>query len=174
MEEAKVNLYVSLGTVRDDLSVEPPPEVAGDVFDRQRVMVGWNQAAIENATAFVLGTGGLGSSVAMALCRLGIKKLFLLDMDVVDASNLNRQILFTTADVGKRKVEAAKECLERYHNLKTEIVAIHTNAVTDWAKVVEVCKHSTVIFNCIDYGSVFDYAVNVVAKSLEIPYILGL
>ena len=60
----------------------------------------------------VLGTGGLGCGVAMALARLGVKNISLVDKDVVEISNLNRQILFTSQDVGKDKSTIAKKNLE--------------------------------------------------------------
>ncbi len=63
---------------------------------------------MEESTALVLGCGGLGTGVAMGLCRMGVKKLILVDMDKVEPSNLNRQILFTKEYVGMRKVDAAK------------------------------------------------------------------
>ena len=47
-----------------------------------------------------MGVGGLGSVVMMNLLRLGVKKLFLLDYDVVDVHNLNRQLMFTPGDIG--------------------------------------------------------------------------
>ncbi len=72
-------------------------------------MVGWNQQLMENQVALVLGVGGIGSSVCFALARLGIKKMYILDRDSVDASNLNRQMLFGVSDVGKRKVLAGLE-----------------------------------------------------------------
>jgi molybdopterin/thiamine biosynthesis adenylyltransferase len=65
---------------------------------------------VEDATALVLGCGGLGNGVAMGLCRLGVRKLILVDMDEVEATNLNRQILFTKDVVGMRKVEVQR-CL---------------------------------------------------------------
>ncbi len=52
----------------------------------------------------VLGVGGLGSIVTINMLRLGVGKLFLVDFDVVDIHNLNRQLLFSHADVGKPKV----------------------------------------------------------------------
>ena len=55
-------------------------------------------------SVLVLGVGGLGSAVAVNLLRLGIGKLFLVDYDVVDVHNLNRQLLYSHADVGKPKV----------------------------------------------------------------------
>ena len=65
-----------------------------DPFDRSRRIEGWNQEKIENQVCLLLGTGGLGCSVAMGLARLGVGKLIMIDKDVVDVSNLNRQILF--------------------------------------------------------------------------------
>eukprot|EP01087_Luapelamoeba_hula_P008240 TRINITY_DN2051_c0_g1_i1.p1 TRINITY_DN2051_c0_g1~~TRINITY_DN2051_c0_g1_i1.p1 ORF type:complete len:384 (-),score=57.22 TRINITY_DN2051_c0_g1_i1:49-1200(-) len=158
---------------RSSIADPPPPELLDDPFDRQRVMVNWDNEPVHKATALVLGVGGLGSSVAMALCRLGVQKLLLLDCDNVEVTNLNRQILFCKADVGKPKVEAGKAGLAIHNVRDTVIETIHTDAITDWGRVVELCRQSTVVFNCIDYGSLFDYAVNVITKCLQIPYILG-
>ena len=58
-----------------------------------------------------MGTGGLGCGVALGLARMGVGKIILLDKDVVDLSNLNRQILFAKEDVGKPKAATAKERL---------------------------------------------------------------
>ena len=60
----------------------------------------------------VLGVGGLGCGVSMGLARLGVKKIIMLDKDVVDASNLNRQILFRLEDVGLPKATQGKIRLE--------------------------------------------------------------
>jgi len=69
-----------------------------------------------------LGVGGLGTNVAMHLCRLGVKKIFLIDKDIVDAHNLNRQILFSKKHIGTPKVDAAMDALLQQHNICTEIV----------------------------------------------------
>ncbi len=74
---------------------QPPSEIHGDVFDRQRVMKNFHQYSIEQQHVFVLGVGGIGSSIAMSLVRMGVDTIHLLDRDVIDASNLNRQILFS-------------------------------------------------------------------------------
>ena len=60
----------------------------------------------------------------MDCVRLGFQKVILVDRDVVDAHNLNRQMLYGKEDVNKSKVEAAKASLER-HNIRSEIVALH-------------------------------------------------
>eukprot|EP01090_Pellita_catalonica_P005460 TRINITY_DN1547_c0_g1_i1.p1 TRINITY_DN1547_c0_g1~~TRINITY_DN1547_c0_g1_i1.p1 ORF type:complete len:349 (-),score=55.55 TRINITY_DN1547_c0_g1_i1:52-1017(-) len=104
---------------------------------------------------------------------MGIKKMFILDRDVVDMSNLNRQILYGKDDVGAKKVEAAQAELNRAHNISTEIVPLHMDAVIYWHVVVKHAKECSVIFNCIDHGSVFDFAVNSLCKKLQIPSAMG-
>ena len=171
--EVNATSKCGLDYVVSDEQQQPPSEVPGDVFDRQRVMKNFSQHLIEQQRVFVLGVGGIGSSVAMCLVRMGVDTVYLLDRDHVDASNLNRQILFSVADVGRSKVEAAAAHLKQIHNLRTNIFEYHTDAVSNWSRVVEIAKKCTVIFNNIDYGAVFDYAVNSLCKSLGILYVAG-
>lgn len=56
-----------------------------------------SQDAMKKQRVFIVGSGGIGNSFAMALVRMGVGHITLLDMDVVDASNLNRQIMFKTS-----------------------------------------------------------------------------
>lgn len=72
------------------------------------------QARIAAATVVILGCGGLGSWVASGLAGAGIGRLVLVDDDVVELSNLNRQLLFREADIGRPKVEAAAQALAGY------------------------------------------------------------
>jgi molybdopterin/thiamine biosynthesis adenylyltransferase len=80
----------------------------GGAFDRQVRIEEWDQELLEKQSVLVLGIGGLGSTVVINLLRLGVGRLFLVDYDVVDFHNLNRQLLYSRADLGKPKVEAAK------------------------------------------------------------------
>jgi len=66
------------------------------------------QQKLKKARVLLVGMGGLGSPVALYLAAAGVGRLGLVDDDVVDESNLQRQILYTAADVGKPKVTAAK------------------------------------------------------------------
>jgi adenylyltransferase/sulfurtransferase len=69
------------------------------------------QQKLAQAKVLIVGVGGLGCSVAQNLVASGVGIIGLLDYDLVDISNLNRQILFTESDAGKQKVEVAKEAL---------------------------------------------------------------
>jgi molybdopterin/thiamine biosynthesis adenylyltransferase len=72
---------------------------------------GIGQKQINRASVLVVGAGGLGSPAAFYLAAAGVGKLGVVDNDVADTSNLQRQILHTTADVGRKKVESARETL---------------------------------------------------------------
>jgi tRNA A37 threonylcarbamoyladenosine dehydratase len=63
--------------------------------------------AIEAARIVIVGLGGVGGPCAETLVRSGVKHLLIIDHDLVQPSNLNRQILYTTDDIGKKKVACA-------------------------------------------------------------------
>jgi adenylyltransferase/sulfurtransferase len=66
------------------------------------------QRKLKNSSALIIGTGGLGSPVALYLAAAGIGRIGLVDYDVVDSSNLQRQVIHGTSTVGKLKVESAR------------------------------------------------------------------
>jgi molybdopterin/thiamine biosynthesis adenylyltransferase/rhodanese-related sulfurtransferase len=66
------------------------------------------QRKLKGSSALVIGTGGLGSPVALYLAAAGIGRLGLVDYDVVDSSNLQRQVIHGTSTIGKLKVESAR------------------------------------------------------------------
>ena len=67
------------------------------------------QKRIKAASILCIGTGGLGSPIALYLAAAGVGRLGLVDFDVVDFSNLQRQILYGTDDVGRKKLNSAKD-----------------------------------------------------------------
>ncbi len=81
-----------------------------DIFARSIGLLGediFNK--IQNKIIAVYGLGGVGGTALEALARTGFKRFVIIDMDKVDPSNLNRQILYTSKDIGRNKVDAAKE-----------------------------------------------------------------
>ena len=90
---------------------------------------GKGQRKLLDSSVLVIGAGGLGSPVAMYLAAAGIGKLGIVDFDQVDVTNLQRQILHTTADVGRSKVASAVE---------------HLRAINP---TIEVVGHETLLFS---------------------------
>lgn len=81
-----------------------------NIFSREEIMIGKEGLEIlQQAKVIVLGIGGVGSFAAEALARAGIGHLILVDHDVVDMTNINRQLLATQRTVGKIKVEVMQE-----------------------------------------------------------------
>ena len=85
-------------------------------YARQLVLRGFGPAAQErlaNGRVLIVGAGGLGSPAASYLAAAGVGTISLVDTDVVDVTNLHRQLLYTTPDVGRRKVDVARERREK-------------------------------------------------------------
>src|SRR5437667_448245 len=76
------------------------------------------QLKLKNAKVLLIGTGGLGAPLGLYLAAAGVGKLGLVDFDVVDFTNLQRQVTFGTSDVGKPKSQAARA---RLSNLNPDI-----------------------------------------------------
>lgn len=80
------------------------------------------QQRLSESSVLIVGAGGLGSPAALYLAAAGVGRLGLIDNDAVDMSNLQRQILHATEDVGRPKVESAKETLGALDpNVKVEV-----------------------------------------------------
>ncbi len=84
---------------------------------------GTGQEKLLSSKVLVVGAGGLGSPIALYLAAAGVGTLGIVDFDRVDLSNLQRQILHGTADVGREKVLSARESIERI-NPDVKVVAI--------------------------------------------------
>lgn len=68
-----------------------------------------------------MGVGGLGSVVMIALLRMGVKKIIVVDYDVVDNHNMNRQLMFSVKDIGNNKVDCAIKNAE-FHNVGGTVI----------------------------------------------------
>ena len=82
-------------------------------YDRQLRIEGWNQEKLLKATVMIVGVGATGCEVAKNLALMGVGKLILIDNDVVELSNLSRQMLFSDEDIGKPKAPTAAEKLKK-------------------------------------------------------------
>src|SRR5256714_481725 len=91
------------------------------------------QRRMKNAKVLCIGAGGLGSPVAMYLAAAGVGTLGLVDFDVVDESNLQRQIVHGTKDVGRLKIESARDRLSDINPL-IEIETHNTRLTSENAR----------------------------------------
>ena len=101
---------------------------------------------LKKAVVGIAGCGGLGSNAAIALARIGIGKLILVDFDVVDPTNLNRQQYFIN-DIGKRKVDALEEQLRRL-NPFLQVKKHHEKVTT--ANVKTIFKEAHIVVEAFD------------------------
>ena len=88
------------------------------------------QLKLKQARVLMIGTGGLGAPLGLYLAAAGVGHLGLVDFDVVDFTNLQRQVTFSTSDVGKPKTEAAKARLSAL-NPAIEIEAFETRLTSE-------------------------------------------
>jgi molybdopterin/thiamine biosynthesis adenylyltransferase len=102
-------------------------------FSRQIVLkdIGiLGQKKILSAKVLIIGVGGLGSPVAEFLTRAGVGTLGIVDNDKVSLSNLHRQTLYNTSDIGKSKVKIAKEKIKKInYNTKVKIYKIRLSSI---------------------------------------------
>ncbi len=105
------------------------------------------QEKLKDARVLMVGTGGLGSPAALYLAAAGVGTLGLVDFDVVDTTNLHRQILFGVDDVGKPKLKAARERLEGLNPHIT--VNAHETAFTS-ANALDLLKDYDILVDGTD------------------------
>ncbi|MCP4146187.1 MAG: HesA/MoeB/ThiF family protein [bacterium] len=102
-------------------------------FTRQIPLIGEEgQAKLEKTSLLIAGVGGLGTNVAMQLARAGIGTLHLVDKGILDAPDLNRQILYHKDDIGRKKVDIARQRLDAL-GLNTKIITHHQTIDNDYA-----------------------------------------
>jgi len=105
------------------------------------------QRKLMEARVLVLGAGGLGSPAALYLGLAGVGTLGILDFDAVDLSNLQRQILHRTEDVGRPKVESARETIAA-HNPEVRVVP-HNVALTS-ENALDIISQYDIVVNGMD------------------------
>jgi len=139
-------------------------------YKRQILLFGEEgQERLKAAHIFIAGAGGLGSPIAIYLAVAGIGTITIVDMDTVDPSNLNRQILHTDRDVGKKKTVSAIEKLQQY-NADITVNAIDT--IIDAGNVSELVGRADGIVDAMDNYPV-RYLLNRTALAKKIPFFHG-
>lgn len=126
---------------------------------------------LENKTVFIAGMGAVGTWVAEALVRFGVKNLVIADDDVVELSNLHRQNLFFERDVGKFKVDVVAD---RVNDI-SECNVVKIKKKVDGSFFFENFIIFDLVINCADFPSV-DYVSKLISEYCminNIPHIIG-
>lgn len=124
-----------------------PAELAR--YNRHIIIPGFGMEAqekLKHAKVLVIGSGGLGSPVLLYLAAAGVGTLGIVDFDVVDDSNLQRQVLFGVDEIGKPKVEAARrrlQALNPYIQIKLHNTHINSQNALDIIKDYDVIADGT-------------------------------
>ena len=124
---------------------------------------------MKKATVGIAGLGGLGSAVAIALARIGVGTLVLVDFDVVDPSNLNRQHFFID-QIGKAKTEAMREILA---NINPYVKVFTHRVELNRMNIPQLFKMADVIIECFDRAEEKAMILETVAELLPDTFIIG-
>ena len=155
-----------------NVTEQPSPDLARYVRQMRYPPLGEEgQAKLANSTALVCGCGALGSVIANTLARAGVGTLRIVDRDFLELNNLQRQVLYTEADVaaGIPKAIAAKGHLEQINS------AIHIEAVVadvDAGNIAQLMKGVDVVVDGTDNFET-RFLVNDAALKFNVPWVYG-
>lgn len=127
------------------------------------------QQRIVAARALVIGAGGLGSPAALYLATAGVGTITIVDGDVVDLTNLQRQILHTHDSVGRAKAASARATVARY-NPEVKVVALQERA--EGSRLEDLVAQADVVLDCCDNFAT-RHAVNRACVNLQKPLVSG-
>jgi molybdopterin/thiamine biosynthesis adenylyltransferase/rhodanese-related sulfurtransferase len=161
------------------VSLEPLVEPAGELtpaeverYSRHLIIpeIGaLGQRRLKNAKVLVIGAGGLGSPALLYLAAAGVGTLGIIDDDSVDLSNLQRQVIHGVADVGRPKIESARDSIAALNPLVE--VRLHNDRL-DASNALEIFADYDLILDGADNFAT-RYLVNDAAAILGKPYVWG-
>ena len=134
-----------------------------------REIGGPGQAKLAASAVLVVGAGGLGSPALLYLAAAGIGRLAIVDDDAVSLSNLQRQVLHRTSDIGRPKTESARAALSALNphvRIETHACRLDAAAAADLVRAADL-----VLDGCDNFET--RYAVNAACVAAEVPLISG-
>jgi molybdopterin/thiamine biosynthesis adenylyltransferase len=141
-------------------------------YSRQIVLreVGVNgQALLRDSTALIIGLGGLGSPAALYLAAAGLGRLILSDRDRVERSNLQRQIVYRGADIGRAKIDAAADALAA---INPDCVIERRAGPLDDAALLAAVREADIVLDCTDNFPT-RFAINAACAAARRPLVSG-
>jgi sulfur carrier protein ThiS adenylyltransferase len=124
---------------------------------------------IKRSVVGIAGLGGLGSNVAIALARIGVGTLILVDFDVVEPSNLNRQQYFIH-QIGMSKVEALQENISK---INPYVKVLPYNEKLDQNNIKRIFKEAVVVVEAFDRAEEKAMLINVISEKMPDKYIVA-
>ncbi len=148
-------------------------------FDRIRMIINENKLnEIQNKNILIVGIGGVGGSALESLVRFGIKNITIIDGDIVDITNLNRQIITLHSNIGQNKVEVAKSRaldinpiinindlnlfldsnnINELLNNNYDYIIDACDTITTKLEVIKYCQNNNIkLISCLGTGNRFD------------------
>ncbi|MFC0339960.1 HesA/MoeB/ThiF family protein [Paracoccus niistensis] len=165
---------VEAASVREAMPADPAQPLGDAELDRYarhivlRELGGAGQRRLRASRVLVVGAGGLGAPVLMYLAAAGVGRITVADDDTVGLSNLQRQVIFSTADIGRPKVEAAAEALGRL-NPHVGVTALVRRIGAGDAELV--AGHDLVIDGTDSFAA--RQAVNAACVAAGVPLLAG-
>ena len=119
------------------------------IYDRTKLILGNDKFhKLKNVKIVILGIGGVGSYTLEALARVGIGNIVIVDKDIVDITNINRQLIATTKTIGLKKVDVAKERIKDINpniNVIEKYLTINKDNIKDI-----ITEDVSYVIDCID------------------------
>lgn len=141
-------------------------------FDRQIILPEFGfeaQQKLLNAKVLLVGLGGLGCPAMQYLIGAGVSKIGIVDGDCISISNLHRQLLFSSSDIGKMKVDVAFEKLKAIHpHTQIDVYPFFIEKST----AIELIQQYDIVLDCTDRFSA-RYLINDVCVLLNKPFVYG-
>lgn len=139
-------------------------------YSRQILLDNWDieaQLTLKNSRIIVVGAGGLGCPVLQILARAGVGHIHIIDFDIIEISNLQRQVLFDIHDIGQEKSEVAYKKLQSHNEL---INITYQNIKLTKDNIVDIVKknNADLILDCTDNFLIRDL-INQTCVQLKIP-----
>lgn len=139
-------------------------------YDRQlRIFGEHGQERLKNSKIFIAGAGGLGSPISIYMAVAGVGQIRIVDDDIVESSNLNRQTLYEEKDIGGRKAESAEK---RLKEINPDIEAEGISETIDENNVFELVDDADLIIDAMDNFPT-RYLLNRTALVKNIPFFHG-
>ena len=165
--EGKMNEWCTLKIMGEQLSQEERARYARHLILPEMGEEG--QKKLKKSSVIVVGAGGLGSPTLLYLAAAGVGKIGIIDDDKVDITNLQRQVIHSTAAVGSLKVESAAN---RIRELNPEIEIIEHNIRLDVSNALELLSDWDVVIDGTDNFPT-RYTINDACEILGKPWIFG-